>query len=191
MINDFLICIFAYVLGSIPSGLILGYFFGYGDIRKIGSGNIGATNALRTGNKLLAALTLFCDASKIIIAMIIASKFGFLNERLIGVIAVIGHLYPVWLRFKGGKGVASFYGLCLYLYPLISIFMLLCWLVIFLMFRISSFAAISTAIFTIFALLLTQKWNVDLLMMVSLILLILYKHKDNIIRLIHGEEKKI
>lgn len=188
MLNEFLILIMAYLIGSIPSGLVLSYFMGYGDLRKIGSGNIGATNALRTGNKLLAFLTLFCDAGKIILAIVIAHKLKFHQDHLIGATAVFGHLYPVWLKLKGGKGVASFLGLSIYLYPMISFFMVLGWVSVFLLFRISSFAALSTAIFTLAALILTQKWDFNLLLMIGLIALIIYKHKENIIRLLNGEE---
>lgn len=191
MLNEFLILIMAYFIGSLPSGLVLGYLMGYGDIRKIGSGNIGATNAFRTGSKLLAVLTLLCDAGKVILAIFITHKLNFQQDYIVGVTAVLGHLYPVWLKFKGGKGVASFLGLSIYLYPMISFFMVLCWGLVFLLFRISSFAALSTAVFTLAALILTQRWDLNLALIIGLIILIIYKHKENIVRLLHGVEKKV
>ncbi len=130
-----------YLLGSIPFGLVLVRLTGGGDIRQIGSGNIGATNVLRTGNKKLALVTLLLDAGKGGAAVLIARHYG-LNDQLAGVAAFLGHLYPVWLRFKGGKGVATMLGLYLaWAWPA-GLLACLTWAVTAFTFRFSSLAAL-------------------------------------------------
>src|SRR5665213_967103 len=115
----FYVCgVLAYLLGSIPFGLVITRLAGYGDIRNIGSGNIGATNVLRTGNKKLAALTLLLDAGKGAAAVLIAAHFGNAMASVAAMLVIVGHLFPVWLRFKGGKGVATAGGVLLaYVWP--------------------------------------------------------------------------
>jgi len=190
MITELLIISLAYLIGSIPFGLVISYCFGYGDIRKIGSGNIGTTNVLRTGNKLLALLTLLLDSGKIIAAIIIAKKLGFDSEYIIASVSFIGHLFPVWLKFKGGKGVASFLGLSIYLFPKIALILSSTWVITFVITRYSSLAAIVACFAGIISLPLILPHDKNLLLVLGLIILILIKHKDNIIRLCNGQESK-
>lgn len=191
MLNEILILVLAYFIGSIPFGLVISYFAGYGDIRKIGSGNIGTTNVLRTGNKLLALLTLLADSGKVIFAVILAKKLGLINmDYVIASISFIGHLFPVWLKFKGGKGVASFLGLSLYLFPKIAILLAIVWIIVFLVSGYSSLAAIMAALSGIISLFFTMPKDSNLFLMLFLIVLILIKHKDNVIRLLNGSESK-
>jgi glycerol-3-phosphate acyltransferase PlsY len=180
----------AYLIGSIPFGLVISFLAGHGDIRKIGSGNIGTTNVLRTGSKLLALLTLICDSGKIIIAILLAHQLGFHEDYYLATAGFLGHLFPIWLKFKGGKGVASFLGLSLYLFPDIALVLIISWLTTFITTRYSSLAAIVAAISGIIALLIMKPLNGDLLLILALIALILIKHKENIIRLLKGEESK-
>ena len=188
MLNEILILIGAYLIGSIPFGLILTVLAGHGDIRKIGSGNIGTTNVLRTGSKWLALLTLVADGGKVVIAILLANKLGYHQDYLIGVISSMGHLFPVWLKFKGGKGVASFFGLSILLFPKIALLMLFSWVITFVISRYSSLSAIIAVIVGAAALIVTQPMDWNLLLILSLMVIIIIKHKENIIRLINGKE---
>ena len=137
------VLVLAYLLGSIPFGLLFSRMGGLGDIRETGSGNIGATNVLRSGNKLLAALTLLTDAAKGSVAIFIALDLvGFPAAYWAGLAALLGHIFPVWLGFKGGKGVAVFIGTGIVLSPLPGLSMLSVWLLVALIFRRSSLAAL-------------------------------------------------
>ena len=179
-----------YLLGSIPFGLILTRLAGMGDIRAIGSGNIGATNVLRTGNKMLALLTLLLDGGKGALAVLIAQIYGADVTVCAAAGAFFGHLFPVWLRFKGGKGVATFLGIALALNPLAGMAICATWLAVAGVFRISSAAALAAA-----ALGPLYFWGLglDQLMQFSLLLAVVIwlKHYDNIRRLIAGEEPRI
>jgi glycerol-3-phosphate acyltransferase PlsY len=190
MIHEILIIFMAYLIGSLPFGLIISFATGYGDIRKIGSGNIGTTNVLRTGNKLIALITLICDSGKIIIAIILANKLGLHEDYLVGSASFLGHLFPIFLKFKGGKGVASFLGLSLYLFPQISLVLIFTWITTFLISRYSSLAAIVAAISGIIALVILKPLDLNLFLVLGLIMLILIKHKDNMVRLFNGQESK-
>lgn len=190
MFEEGLILILAYFIGSIPFGLVISFCAGHGDIRKIGSGNIGTTNVLRTGSKVLALLTLLADSGKIILAIFLAKMLGFDMDYLVGSASFIGHLFPIWLKFKGGKGVASFLGLSLYLFPKIALILMAAWIVTFVISRYSSLAAIAAAIAGIISLSVTMPMDSNLFLMISLIVLILIKHKENIIRLLEGKESK-
>ena len=146
--------LFGYLIGSIPFGLILTRMAGYGDIRKIGSGNIGATNVLRTGNKTLALLTVLCDASKAGVAAIIARAVlgeGVANPATVALIAgacgVLGHNFPIWLKFKGGKGVASSFGFILATCWPVAVIALFIWLAMAFTFKYSSLSALTAAVF--------------------------------------------
>lgn len=182
---------FGYVLGSIPFGLLLTRAAGLGDIRNIGSGNIGATNVLRTGNKKLAAATLLLDAAKGAVAVLIARYYlGETAAMLAGLAAFIGHIFPVWLGFKGGKGVATYLGVLLALaWPCALVFALI-WLSVAAVTRISSLAAVVATIAAPVA-----AWfvgDVDLAGIVALMsIIVLIKHRANIERLIAGEEPRI
>lgn len=190
MFEEGLILMLAYFIGSIPFGLVISFCAGHGDIRKIGSGNIGTTNVLRTGNKVLALLTLLADSGKIIMAIFLAKMLGFDMDYLVGSASFIGHLFPIWLKFKGGKGVASFLGLSLYLFPKIALILMVVWIITFAISRYSSLAAIAAAIAGIVSLSMAMPMNSDLFLMIALIILILTKHKENIVRLLEGKESK-
>lgn len=138
-----LFAIFGYLLGSLPFGLVLARLAGHGDIRKIGSGNIGATNVLRTGNKKLALATLILDSGKGAAAVLIIQSFAGYHMALIaGLAAVIGHMFPVWLKFKGGKGVATALGMLLAAAPFAGLVSCAIWLATALITRISSLSAL-------------------------------------------------
>lgn len=177
----------AYLLGSIPCGLVLSKLMGEGDIRNIGSGNIGATNALRTGNKKLAALTLLGDLFKGTLAVLFALWLLPQAAAAAGVFAVLGHVFPVWLRFKGGKGVATALGVLLGLAPLAFLATVATWLAVFKWKRISSLAALVAfalaPLYTFFSGQMT-----DALAVLVLTLLIFFTHRSNISRLLKGEE---
>jgi len=182
-----------YLAGSIPFGLVLTRLAGLGDIRKIGSGNIGATNVLRTGNKPLAAATLILDAGKggfIALALLLA---GFPQEAVLaGVAAVFGHNFPIWLGFKGGKGVATTLGVLTALSWPVGIVCCATWLVVAAIFRISSLSAlVALALSPIYAWYLAP--GMPMLIWAALVLTILsfIRHHANIRRLLTGEEPKI
>ncbi len=190
MDNKYLILFLAYLIGSIPFGLVFSYIAGHGDIRKIGSGNIGTTNVLRTGSKKLALLTLIADSGKIILAMILSAKLGYSNLFYSGAFALIGHLFPIWLKFKGGKGVASFLGYSLYLFPEISAILMFFWIITFYLTGYSSLAAIVASCSGIVSIILLKPLDHNFSLVLLLITLILIKHKENFIRLYKGEESK-
>ena len=180
----------AYLAGTIPFGLLLARGAGHGDIRRIGSGNIGATNVLRTGGKGLAALTLLLDAGKGGAAVLIADRFGPDMAAIAAAGAVLGHIFPVWLRFRGGKGVATTLGALLALAPPVGAVMIGVWLAAALLFRYSSLAAICAMI----AAPLASWWLADAQRFeVSLVLaaLVLLRHIGNFRRLVAGAEPRI
>lgn len=179
-----------YLCGSIPFGLVLARAFGFGDIRKIGSGNIGATNALRTGNKPLAALTLAGDILKGTIPVLIGWRWGVEVACIAGLFAFLGHLFPVWLGFKGGKGVATYIGVLLGLAPLgVAIFAAI-WLAMALLFRYSSLAALTATLVVPIALWLLG-YDTIAGLAALLTVLVYLKHHANIRRLATGTETKI
>jgi glycerol-3-phosphate acyltransferase PlsY len=180
-----------YLLGSVPFGIVISRLFGLGDLRQIGSGNIGATNVLRTGNKLAAALTLILDSGKGAAAVLIARLLaGEDAVQLAGFAAFLGHCFPVWLRFKGGKGVATFLGLLLaYAWP-VGLAACATWLVTALVMRISSLSALVAAtLVPVWASILGFPESV--LMTLALATLIFIRHRPNIERLVAGEEPRI
>ena len=193
---------FGYALGSIPFGLLLTRFAGLGDIRSIGSGNIGATNVLRTGRKGLAALTLLLDGAKGTVAVILASQFGGPDAALMaGHGAVLGHLFPAWLGFRGGKGVATGLGVLIGLDWRIGLGACVVWLAMAAIFRRSSLSSLSAfAAAPILALYLPLLWapggeaigDRQLSLFAAIIAaLIWFKHHENIRRLLSGNEPKI
>lgn len=179
-----------YLLGSIPFGLILAKLFGLGDLRRIGSGNIGATNVLRAGGKGLAALTLLLDAAKGTAAVLIAAHWGPSAAVLAGFGAFLGHLFPVWLGFRGGKGVATYIGVLLGLYwPAAAAFCAV-WLIVAFATRYSSLAALVASAASVVALALTGEWRLAALFLLLAALLYI-RHAGNIGRLARGEEARI
>jgi glycerol-3-phosphate acyltransferase PlsY len=180
-----------YLFGSIPFGLLLTRLAGKGDIRDIGSGNIGATNVLRTGSKPLAALTLILDCLKATAAILIAQRLlGPETERVAAAGALIGHLYPVWLKFRGGKGLATYFGLLIPLLWPVALIYAVVWIASALIFRISSVAGMLAAISApIAAAALGQKSLFPMLL--GFTLLVLWRHHENIARLRAGTEPRI
>jgi glycerol-3-phosphate acyltransferase PlsY len=179
-----------YVLGSIPFGLIVTHLAGLGDVRAIGSGNIGATNVLRTGRKGLAAATLLGDALKGTLAVLIAARFGEGAALAAGLGAFLGHLFPVWLGFKGGKGVATFLGVLLGLSPFTVVVFAAVWLGLAYGFKFSSLAALAASAATPIVLWATGQPEVALLFLL-LGALLWWKHAPNIRRLLDGSEGRI
>jgi glycerol-3-phosphate acyltransferase PlsY len=179
-----------YLLGSIPFGLILTRFAGLGDVRKIGSGNIGATNVLRTGRKGLAAATLLADALKGTVAVLIASAFGPNTAILAALGAFLGHLFPVWLGFKGGKGVATFIGCLIALKPAAVLAFAVLWLAAAALMRYSSLSALIASAATPPVLWLMGERQMAELFVVLAVLL-WWKHRENIRRLLAGTEARI
>ena len=186
----FIVSFYSYILGSIPFGLIYTRIVGLGDVRKIGSGNIGATNVLRTGNKKLAAFTLLSDVAKGSIAVLITEKFYSEFILMSFLIVYLGHIFPVWLKFKGGKGVATFIGGILVVNYILCIIFLITWVAVVKVFKISSLSAIVAFVATLLATFILYERNLSLLMFFFTIFSI-YTHKDNIKRIISGEESKI
>jgi len=179
-----------YLLGSIPFGLLLARMAGLGDIRKIGSGNIGATNVLRTGNKALAALTLIFDGGKGALAFLIANRMGPDMAVLAGGGAVVGHLFPIWLKFRGGKGVATGLGVLLAAAPLAGLATCATWLAVAVVFRYSSLAAlISFVISPLYGWLDAGPQMAQLAAFIAI--LVMLRHHANIRRLLKGTEPKI
>jgi acyl phosphate:glycerol-3-phosphate acyltransferase len=182
--------IMGYAFGSIPFGLIFAKLLGHGDIRKIGSGNIGATNALRTGSKKLAILTLLFDISKGIAPVIIARCFLPEATVIAGLGAILGHCFPIWLKFKGGKGVATTIGVILAISPLLGLAVIATWFAMAFTFKISSLAAlVSVLLAPIYTYFIIDAKNALLVLLITAIVWI--RHKDNIVRILKKEEKRI
>ena len=181
----------SYILGTIPFGLLITKIFGYGDIRNIGSGNIGATNVLRTGNKKIALIVLLLDFLKCYLPTFFV--YYYINENtaaLCGLFSIIGHIFPFWLKFKGGKGVACFFGFLLGINPLFFLILLTVWLLVALITKYSSLSSIISAFATIFLFIIYDN-NTNIVIPLTIISLIIFQHKENIKRLIKNEENKI
>ena len=179
-----------YLLGSIPFGLLVTRLSGRGDLRDIGSGNIGATNVLRTGSKGLAALTLLLDAAKGAAAVMIAQHYWPEGTYHAAAGAMVGHLYPVWLKFKGGKGVATLLGVIAPLLPIAAIVYVLLWAGMLLVWRISSVAGMVAAISApVTAALMGERALFP--MLVGFAILVIWKHRDNLVRMKDGTEPRI
>jgi len=183
--------VLGYLLGSIPFGLVLTRAAGLGDIRAIGSGNIGTTNVLRTGRKDLAAATLLLDALKGTAAVLIARYFWGAEAAIVaGLFAFIGHIFPVWLKFKGGKGVATYLGLlAAFAWP-VAIFFALVWIAVAFITRYSSASALTASLLSPITLLLLG-YRYEALLFAILSLTLWYMHRANIGRLLNGSESKI
>ena len=185
----FAIGIISYLMGSIPFGLILTRVFLKKDIRDIGSGNIGATNALRTGNKLIGYTTLILDISKAIIPVIYV-KINFPELIFIASLcAFLGHVFPIWLKFKGGKGVATYVGILFSINILLGTIFIISWIVIFVLTKYSSLSSIIGAISIPLYLLLNGQSN-NVIFFIIMFVLIFYNHRENVKRLKNKEENK-
>ena len=196
-----LVTFFSYLSGSLPFGLILTKVFSGKDVRKIGSGNIGATNVLRTGNKYLAASTLFLDALKGYVPVLLTSYF--FNEYIYisALSSFLGHVFPVWLNFKGGKGVATYLGILIAFSYILTILFIFTWAILFLIFKYSSISSIFstlTVFVTTFIRETAQKANPEVISSIHLsyilfifLILIIFTHKKNIINLKNNTEPKI
>ena len=182
--------VFGYLLGSVPFGLVLTRLAGFGDVRKIGSGNIGATNVLRTGNGLLAAATLLLDALKGTAAVLVAKTWGPDTAVIAGFGAFAGHLFPVWLGFRGGKGVATYLGILLALLPPGVVVFAAVWLLTALLTRYSSLSALTGVIVVPVAVFLLGHIQVaELFTFMSAMTIV--RHRGNIVRLLSGTESRI
>ena len=198
----FLVILLSYISGSIPFGLILTKIFSKVDIRKVGSGNIGATNVLRTGNKYLALTTLLLDVLKGYLPVIVTAQNYPELIHLASLLAFLGHLFPIWLKFKGGKGVATYLGILFALSLQLSILFIFTWLVVSLIFRYSSLSSMFASL-TVFVVTLIKdtalnsiKPNMNLdedlkLILFTFFILIIFTHRKNISSLINKPEKKI
>ena len=193
---------FGYFMGSIPFGLLLSKLSGLGDIRKIGSGNIGATNVLRTGNKKIALLTLILDGTKGALAIYVVSispsfiEFHLTNninffQSLVAVSAVIGHCFPIWLNFKGGKGVATGFGTIIFLNIYVGVIALLIWLSIAKLYRISSLSALISYLFIPISMFFFTSEKSFFIASVLISSICYLQHRENIKRLLNGSEAKI
>ena len=186
----FIVGLYSYFLGSIPFGLIYAKLAGLGDVRNIGSGNIGATNVLRTGNKQVAALTLLCDIAKGSLAVFITLNFFPKLILLSSVVVYLGHIFPVWLKFKGGKGVATFIGAIAILNYVLCLVFLISWAIVAKIFKISSLSAIVAFLITFVATVFLYENNLILVMSFFTVFSI-FTHRENIKKIISGEESKI
>ena len=183
----FIIGIISYLMGSIPFGLILTKIFLKKDIREIGSGNIGATNALRTGNKLIGYSTLILDVFKAVIPVLYV-KINFPDAVYISALfAFIGHVFPVWLKFKGGKGVATYVGILFSLNIIFGLIFGICWLTIFFISKYSSLASLIGSL-SIPVYILIMEGSENLFFFIIMFILIFFTHRENIKRLINKEE---
>ena len=179
-----------YLLGSIPFGLLLTRAFGAGDLRQIGSGSIGATNVLRTGHKGLAAATLLLDLAKGYVAVVLARHLFPGDELLAAAAVFIGHCYPVWLKFRGGKGVATLMGIVLAIHWPCGLVFAVVWLGLLASLRISSVAGIAAAFSAPLSAALFGRLDAVVLLL-ALLLIVVWKHRGNIERLLDGTEPRV
>jgi acyl phosphate:glycerol-3-phosphate acyltransferase len=182
--------LFGYLCGSIPFGLVLTRAAGLGDIRDIGSGNIGATNVLRTGNKKIAAATLLLDGAKGAIPVLVAASFGQTVMLCTGLATLLGHLFPLWLRFKGGKGVATGLGVLLGTFLPVGLIACAAWAAMARASRYSSLSALTAFAVAPLAALVFGRWHLAVLAAVIAVL-VFWKHRENISRLRSGSEPRI
>ena len=185
----FLFILLSYLMGSVPFGYLFSKYVSKIDIREIGSGNIGTTNVLRTGNKLTAILTLFFDALKGFIPVWMSLQFSSVLFIYVAIFTLLGHMYPIWLKFKGGKGVATFLGLIFAISIYSGFLFILSWIIIALIFKKSSVSSLSA---TLLSSLYIVFYNSNLLPLLIIMLgLIAIKHKENIIRIYKNTEPNI
>ena len=186
----FLVFLFSYTSGSIPFGLILTKFFLNKDIREVGSKNIGATNVLRAGNKFVASLTLFLDIFKGVAPVLITNYYFPNLIYLSGLMAFLGHIFPVWLKFKGGKGIATYLGIVFALSLNLGLFFCLSWILIALITKYSSLSSVVSALIVFLISFLENNFELNLFLFITFVI-ILYTHRQNIVRLKNKTEDKI
>ena len=194
-ITNFSLIIIFYLIGSLPFALILTKLSGFGDIRNIGSGNVGATNVLRTGNKYLAFIVLSLDIIKGFIPLIILQVYfedlSLLNKIILGHFAIIGHIFPIWLKFKGGKGVATYIGFLFSINPYIGLLFLILWMAVALTTKYSSLGSlIAILVAPIYFIFINFNLYIGIFF-IYLSLIIYLKHSENIKRLLNKTESKI
>ena len=186
----FLVFLLSYISGSIPFGLILTKLFLNQDIRDIGSKNIGATNVLRTGNKFIAALTLFLDISKGVVPVLITNYFFPNLIFLSGLMAFLGHIFPVWIKFKGGKGVATYLGIIFVLSLKLGLFFCVSWIIVATITKYSSLSSILSSLVIFLISFWENNFELNSYLFITFVI-ILYTHRQNIIRLKNKTEDKI
>ena len=189
-IEILLIFSLSYLSGSIPFGLILAKFFLNKDLRKIGSKNIGATNVLRTGNKVIAGLTLMFDITKGVIPVLLTKEYFTDLIYLSSLAAFLGHIFPVWLKFKGGKGVATYIGIIFVLSLNLSFIFCISWIIISLITKYSSLSSIMSALIIFIFAFLNNNFELTSYLFITFII-ILYTHRQNIVRIKNKSEDKI
>ena len=194
-LTNLLLVLIFYLIGSLPFALILTKLSGFGDIRNIGSGNVGATNVLRTGNKLLALIVLCLDILKgfvpFLIIQIYFNEMTLLNKIFLCHFSVLGHIFPIWLKFKGGKGVATYIGFLMGVNIYITLFFLIDWLIVAFISKYSSLGSlIGILVAPAYFILINFNFNI-VVFFIYLTLVILIKHRENIKRLINKTESKI
>ena len=195
-ISFLILSLLFYCIGSLPFGYIFTKFFSYGDIRNIGSGNIGATNVLRTGNKKLAITVLLLDILKGFLPVIIIKNYFLLNSPdtiiyFIASLTILGHLYPVWLKFKGGKGVATYIGYLFAIDYLLGIIFVFSWLMIAIIKKYSSLASILSLVILPFVAIILSYENTLIFLFSIISIIIIAQHYSNILRLLNKTENKI
>ena len=186
----FLVFLLSYISGSIPFGLILSKFFLNKDIRKIGSKNIGATNVLRAGNKYIAALTLLLDIFKGVVPIVITNYYFPNLIYLSGLMAFLGHIFPVWLKFKGGKGIATYLGIIFALSLKLGLFFCVSWILIAFITKYSSLSSIVSALIIFLISFLENNFELNSFLFITFVIT-LYTHRQNIVRLKNKNEDKI
>ena len=186
----FLTILFSYILGSLPFGLILTRIFLNQDIRKIGSGNIGATNVLRTGNKFIAALTLFLDILKGFLVILITKHFFPNLIFLSALMAFLGHIFPVWIKFKGGKGIATYLGIIFALSLKLGLFFCISWILVAVITRYSSLSSIFASLIIFLISFLESNFELNSYLFITFTIIV-YTHRQNIVRLKNKTEDKI
>lgn len=190
-LSFFLLLIFAYLLGGVPFGLLWGRIFADIDVRNFGSGNIGATNVNRILGRKLGAATLLSDVMKAVLCVFLAKAFGMgvFETALVGLATVIGHCYPIYLRFQGGKGVATALGACLLITPIAAFVAVATWLFVFRISRVSALSALVAAFILLLTALIETQWSISVgSVYFIMVIIILIRHKDNIQRMRKGVE---
>jgi glycerol-3-phosphate acyltransferase PlsY len=189
-LNLIIVITYSYILGSIPFGLIITKFFLKEDIRNIGSGNIGATNVLRTGKKLLAALTLFFDVFKGFISIYITSKYFTELTYLSGLVCFLAHVFPVWLKFKGGKGIATYLGIILAISFKLALVFGISWLIVLYITKYSSLSSIIGSLNVFLFSFLSESISLDFFYF-TFLMIIIFTHRENIMKIKNNTEDKI